>query len=120
MNPIAIKPHSNESVYQFAGPDRSIVIRFACADTQSDIHLILYLFAWVFTVWFSEIRDTVMDFSQPPPGANAGKLDPAQKDALMSQVKQQIAVANAKELLQVNILLTVKFAKISHKNSFFS
>lgn len=39
-----------------------------------------------------------MDFSAPPPG---GKLDGAQKGQLMEQVKAQIAVANAQELLQV-------------------
>ncbi|KAI0212364.1 Mitochondrial import inner membrane translocase subunit Tim13 [Lamellibrachia satsuma] len=38
-----------------------------------------------------------MDFSAPPPG---GKLDGAQKGQLMEQVKAQIAVANAQELLQ--------------------
>jgi len=39
-----------------------------------------------------------MDFSTPPPG---GKFDGAQKGQLMEQVKAQIAVANAQELLQV-------------------
>lgn len=39
-----------------------------------------------------------MDFSSgPPPGA---KMDSASKEQLMSQVKQQIALANAQELLQ--------------------
>ncbi|XP_041352479.1 mitochondrial import inner membrane translocase subunit Tim13-like [Gigantopelta aegis] len=37
-----------------------------------------------------------MDFS-PPPGA---KLDAANREQLMEQVKQQIALANAQELLQ--------------------
>ena len=44
----------------------------------------------------------MMDYSTPPAGGS-GKMDLAQKDALMSQVKQQIAVANAKELLQVRV-----------------
>ena len=39
-----------------------------------------------------------MDFSAPPPG---GKLGAADKEHLMDQVKQQIALANAQELLQV-------------------
>lgn len=38
-----------------------------------------------------------MDFSNPPPG---GKMDSATRDQLMGQVKQQIALANAQELLQ--------------------
>ncbi|XP_064627747.1 mitochondrial import inner membrane translocase subunit Tim13-like [Lineus longissimus] len=38
-----------------------------------------------------------MDFSTAGAG---GKLDSSQREALMSQVKQQIAVANAQELLQ--------------------
>ena len=43
-----------------------------------------------------------MDLSQLPGGAGGtGKLDPAQKEQLMDQVKSQIAVANAQELLQV-------------------
>ena len=32
-----------------------------------------------------------------------GKLDPAQREKLMEQVKTQVAVANAQELLQVVI-----------------
>ena len=41
-----------------------------------------------------------MDFGNaPPPG---GKLDRAQREQLMEQVKAQMAVANAQELLQVN------------------
>ena len=43
-------------------------------------------------------RFKTMDFSSPPPG---GKMDGAQKGQLMEQVKAQIAVANAQELLQV-------------------
>lgn len=39
-------------------------------------------------------------FGSPVPG---GKLDSAQKQQLMEQVKAQIAVANAQELLQVSI-----------------
>lgn len=39
-----------------------------------------------------------MDFSAPPGGA---KYDAGQRDQLMDQVKAQIAVANAQELLQV-------------------
>lgn len=38
-----------------------------------------------------------MDFSSSPLGANSKSLD---KDQLMDAVKQQIAVANAQELLQ--------------------
>jgi len=38
-----------------------------------------------------------MDFNSPPAG---GKMDSASKEQLMSQVKQQIALANAQELLQ--------------------
>ncbi|XP_025098501.1 mitochondrial import inner membrane translocase subunit Tim13-like [Pomacea canaliculata] len=38
-----------------------------------------------------------MDFSSSPPG---GKLGSADKEQLMDQVKQQIALANAQELLQ--------------------
>lgn len=38
-----------------------------------------------------------MDFSSPPVG---GKMDSATREQLMSQVKQQIALANAQELLQ--------------------
>ncbi|KAL8578089.1 Mitochondrial import inner membrane translocase subunit Tim13 [Nucella lapillus] len=38
-----------------------------------------------------------MDFSSPPPG---GKMGTADKEQLMDQVKQQIALANAQELLQ--------------------
>lgn len=38
-----------------------------------------------------------MDFSSSPLGANSKTLD---KDQLMDAVKQQIAVANAQELLQ--------------------
>jgi len=38
-----------------------------------------------------------MDFGAPPPG---GKMDSATKEQLMMQVKQQIALANAQELLQ--------------------
>ena len=40
-----------------------------------------------------------MDFNTP--SMPAGKIDGAQRDQLMEQVKQQIAVANAQELLQV-------------------
>lgn len=43
-----------------------------------------------------------MDFSASPPG---GKLGSADKEQLMDQVKQQIALANAQELLQVVILI---------------
>lgn len=43
-----------------------------------------------------------MDFSSSPPG---GKLGSADKEQLMDQVKQQIALANAQELLQVVILI---------------
>uniref|UniRef100_A0A0B7BGE1 Mitochondrial import inner membrane translocase subunit n=1 Tax=Arion vulgaris TaxID=1028688 RepID=A0A0B7BGE1_9EUPU len=38
-----------------------------------------------------------MDFSAPP---SRNKMDSATKDQLMTQVKQQIALANAQELLQ--------------------
>lgn len=38
-----------------------------------------------------------MDFGKPPPGA---RNDAMQKDQMMEQVKAQIAVANAQELLQ--------------------
>ncbi|KAI8792068.1 mitochondrial import inner membrane translocase subunit Tim13 [Biomphalaria glabrata] len=38
-----------------------------------------------------------MDFSSLPAG---GKMDSATREQLMSQVKQQIALANAQELLQ--------------------
>jgi len=34
--------------------------------------------------------------------ANAGQLSGAQREELMGQVKQQLAVANAQELLTVN------------------
>ena len=40
-----------------------------------------------------------MDFSSGLPAG--GKMDSASKEQLMSQVKQQIALANAQELLQV-------------------
>lgn len=40
-----------------------------------------------------------MDFSSPPAG---GKMDSATREQLMTQVKQQIALANAQELLQVS------------------
>ncbi len=42
-------------------------------------------------------------FSAPPPG---GKFDSLQRDQLMDQVKAQIAVANAQELLQVYSIQT--------------
>ncbi|KAK7480171.1 hypothetical protein BaRGS_00028556 [Batillaria attramentaria] len=38
-----------------------------------------------------------MDFSSPPAGGSMGSAD---KEHLMDQVKQQIALANAQELLQ--------------------
>ncbi|CAG5126760.1 unnamed protein product [Candidula unifasciata] len=38
-----------------------------------------------------------MDFSTPPAG---GRMDAATRDNLMTQVRQQIALANAQELLQ--------------------
>ena len=42
-----------------------------------------------------------MDFSSPPPGGKLGAVD---KEHLMDQVKQQIALANAQELLQVHLM----------------
>jgi hypothetical protein len=42
-----------------------------------------------------------MDFSSAPPSGNMSTGD---KEKLMDQVKQQIALANAQELLQVAIL----------------
>ena len=48
-----------------------------------------------------------MDFSSPNslggPGM-AGKMDPNQRDKLMDEVKAQIAIANAQELLQVLLM----------------
>ena len=41
-----------------------------------------------------------MDFSSQPSG---GKLDNAQRGQIMDQVKTQIALANAQELLQVSL-----------------
>ncbi|BFZ09448.1 hypothetical protein BsWGS_12487 [Bradybaena similaris] len=38
-----------------------------------------------------------MDFSSAPPG---GRMDASTRDHLMTQVRQQIALANAQELLQ--------------------
>jgi len=41
-----------------------------------------------------------MDFQTPPGGAGGQKLDPAQREQLMENVKTQVAVATAQELLQ--------------------
>lgn len=49
-----------------------------------------------------------MDFSTPPAGAKMGSAD---KEHLMDQVKQQIALANAQELLQVPLMRSC----ISHR-----
>ena len=53
-----------------------------------------------------------MDFNSPPAG---GKMDSASKEQLMSQVKQQIALANAQELLQVRFK-----KKLSNLNKLFN
>ena len=51
-------------------------------------------------------------FGSPVPG---GKLDATQKQQLMEQVKAQIAVANAQELLQVSIASAIYAGQLEWK-----
>ena len=55
--------------------------------------------------------DSFSSSSMPPPGA---KLESAQRDQLMDQVKAQIAVANAQELLQVRTVSDKKGSCCNH------
>lgn len=48
-----------------------------------------------------------------------GNLSSGQKDELMDQVKQQIAVANVQELLTVHIYITANLTKHLTKVYFF-
>jgi len=52
-------------------------------------------------VLFEHVSQKMSDFSSSLPG-DGSKLDSSQKEQLMEQVKAQIAVANAQELLQVS------------------
>lgn len=55
-------------------------------------------FAVILHVDWHRIIADIMDFSSAPA---AGKMDAGQRERLMDQVKQQIALANAQELLEV-------------------
>ena len=55
-----------------------------------------------------------MDFSSSPPPGPGGKMDSATRDQLMSQVKQQIALANAQELLQVRRMRVRRVLLLHH------
>lgn len=69
--------------------------------------MLLYLIGLWLSAFYKKLKK--MD------ALSSGKINPAQRDQLMDQVKQQIIIANTQELLTVSIILFGCFYFISSK-----